>query len=170
MSVIPIRVYLYAALLAILAAGGLYLHHRWYDDGYQAKSAEVATQDAKAKVAADKRESAMRDAYNALANRYEQYKADAQATHDSDVAALHAGTLKLQDRWTCPGVPAATARSRELDAAATQALAHRAAVEAGAVRIVTIGYDADKREADLRAQVTALQGVVRADREPHPPH
>jgi hypothetical protein len=164
---IPIRVYLYAALLLALAGGGWYLHHRWYDDGYQAKSAEVAKQDVKAKVAADKRETAMRDAYNALANRYEQDKADAQATHDRDVAALHAGTLKLQDRWTCPGVPAATARSRELDAAATQALADRTQA---AIEIVSIGYDADKREADLRAQVTALQGVVRADREPHPPH
>jgi phage/plasmid-associated DNA primase len=165
-----IRIYLAIALLLALAGGGWYLHHQWYDAGYQAKSAEVAKQDAKAKVAADMRESAMRDAYNALANRYEQDKADAQATHDRDVAALHAGTLKLQDRWTCPGVPYAAARSRELDAEATAALAHRAAVEAGAVRIATIGYDADKREADLRAQVTALQGVVRADREPHPPH
>jgi hypothetical protein len=165
-----IRIYLAIALLLALAGGGWYLHHQWYDAGYQAKSAEVAEQDAKAKAAADKRETAMRDAYNALANRYEQDKADAQATHDRDVAALHAGTLKLQDRWTCPGVPYAAARSRELDAEATAALAHRAAVEAGAVRIATIGYDADKREADLRAQVTALQGVVRADREPHPPH
>jgi hypothetical protein len=160
-----IRVYLAIALAASLLLGGWYLHHRWFHDGYQAKSAEVAVQDAKAKVEADKRETAMRDAYNALASKYEQDKADAQATHDRDVAALHAGTLKLQDRWTCPGVPAATARSRELDAAATQALAHRAAVEAGAVRIVTIGYDADKREADLDAQVTALQGILRADRE-----
>jgi hypothetical protein len=162
-----IRVYLAIALAASLLLGGWYLHHRWYDAGYQAKSAEVATQDAKAKAAADKRETAMRDAYNALANRYEKDKADAQAIHDRDVAALHAGTLKLQDRWTCPGVSAAAARSRELDAAATQALADRTAA---AIEIVSIGIDADKREADLGAQVTALQGVVRADREPHPPH
>jgi hypothetical protein len=158
-----IRVYLAIALAASLLLGGWYLHHRWFHDGYQAKAAEVAKQDAKAKADADKRETAMRDAYNALANRYEQDKADAQATHDRDVAALHAGTLKLQDRWTCPGVSAATAASRERDAAATQALADRTQA---AIEIVSIGYDADKREADLDAQVKALQGILQADRNP----
>jgi hypothetical protein len=160
-----IRVYLAIALAASLLLGGWYLHHRWFHDGYQAKSAEVAVQDAKAKVEADKRETAMRDAYNALASKYEQDKADAQATHDRDVAALHAGTLKLQDRWTCPGVSGPSIASRERDAAATQALADRTQA---AIEIVSIGYDADKREADLDAQVRALQGILQADRELHP--
>jgi hypothetical protein len=158
-----IRIYLAIALLLALAGGSWCLHHRWFSDGYQAKAAEVAKQDAKAKADADKRETAMRDAYNALANRYEQDKADAQATHDRDVAALHAGTLKLQDRWTCPGVPSPSIASRERDAAATQALADRTAA---AIEIVSIGYDADKREADLDAQVKALQGILQADRNP----
>jgi hypothetical protein len=158
-----IRIYLAIALLLALAGGGWYLHHRWFHDGYQAKAAEVAKQDAKAKAAADSRETAMRDAYNALASKYEQDKADAQATHDRDVAALHAGTLKLQDRWTCPGVPSPSIASRERDAAATQALADRTQA---AIEIVSIGYDADKREADLDAQVKALQGILQADRNP----
>lgn len=156
-----IRVYLSIALTAGLLLGGWYLHHRWFDAGYQAKTAEVAQQDAKAAAEAQKREDAMRAAYNDLAQRYEQDKSHAQAEHDRAVAEL--GTLRLRDKWTCPSVPAATVASRERDAAATQALADRSAA---AIRIVRLGYDADQREAELGAQVMALQNILRSERTP----
>lgn len=45
------RIYVAIAALLLLVSigGGFYLHHRWFDDGYQAKTAEVerqATKDA----------------------------------------------------------------------------------------------------------------------------
>ena len=157
-----IRLYADLALLIALAAGGWWLHHSGYASGVADQMAVTAKQDAEAAKAAQEREAAMRSAYNDLAQRYERDKAHAQADHDRAVAALRAGAVKLQDRWTCPGVPAATVASRERDAAATQALADRTAA---AIEIVQLGYDADKREAELGAQVTALQGILRAERQ-----
>lgn len=156
---------IYAALAALLLAlGGVwYYGHTQFEAGVAYKAAIVAKQDKAAAEAAQKREAAMRDSYNALSQRYEQDKANAQAGHDRAVAALRDGTLRLQDKWACPGMPNATAASRERDAAATQALADR--TEA-AIRIVQYGYDADKREADLGAQVTALQNILRSERTP----
>jgi hypothetical protein len=159
---IPIRVYLYAALVVILTAGCFWLHHSGYASGVAHEVAIVAANDAKAKADAEQREAAMRDAYNNLAHRYEQDKSDAQTQHDRDVAALRDGTLRLQDKWACSNLPSATVRSRELDAAATQRLADRTKA---AIEIVQLGYDADQREAELAAQVRALQGVVKADRQ-----
>jgi hypothetical protein len=154
---------LYAALAALLlfAAGIWYYGHTRYEAGIAHQVAITAKQDAKAAKAAQEREDAMRAAYNDLAQRYEQEKAHAQADHDLAVAEL--GTLRLRDKWTCPSVPAATVASRERDAAATQALADRTAA---AIRIVRLGYAADQREADLGAQVTALQNILRSERTP----
>lgn len=154
---------LYAALAALLlsAAGVWYYGHTRYEAGIAHQVALTAKQDAKAAKAAQRREDAMRAAYNDLAQRYEQDKAHAQAEHDRAVAEL--GTLRLRDKWTCPGVPAATVASRERDAARTQALADRSAA---AIRIVRLGYAADQREADLGAQVTALQNILRSERTP----
>lgn len=157
-----IRVYAALALLIALAAGGWWLHHSGYASGVAHEATIVAQRDAKAAAEAQKREAAMRDAYNALAQRYEQDKAHAQADHDRAIADLRDGAVKLQDKWTCPSLPAVTVASRERDAAATQALADRTAA---AIRIVQLGYDADKREAELGAQVTALQGILRAERQ-----
>jgi hypothetical protein len=154
---------LYAALAALLlsAAGVWYYGHTRYEAGIAHQVAITAKQDAKAAEAAQEREDAMRAAYNDLAQRYEQDKAHAQAEHDRAVAELD--TLRLRDKWTCPSVPAATIASRERDAARTQALADRSAA---AIRIVRLGYDADQREAELGAQVMALQNILRSERTP----
>lgn len=157
---IPLRLYAALAALLLAVAGVLYLSHVRFEAGVAYKAAIVAKQDNAAAEAAQKREASMREAYNQLAQRYEQDKANAQAEHDRAVAAL--GALQLQDKWACPSVPGATAASRERDAAATQALADRTAA---AIRIVRLGYDADQREAQLGAQVMALQGILRAERQ-----
>lgn len=155
-----IRLYAVLAALALSAAGIWYYGHTRYESGIAHQVAITAKQDAKAAAEAQKRENAMRAAYNDLAQRYEQDKAHAQAEHDRAVAEL--GTLRLRDKWTCPSVPAATVASRERDAAATQALADRTAA---AIRIVRLGYAADQREAELGAQVTALQNILRSERQ-----
>lgn len=85
---------------------------------------------------------------------------------DALPAAVAGGALQLRD--TCPaphsgGVSETTARSRAADAAATQALADRVQAAIAAVRA---GDEADARERLLGAQVTALQGVVAAERKP----
>lgn len=78
-------------------------------------------------------------------------------------AGVAGGTLQLRDNPTCAGnVPAATARARAADAAATQALADRIAHSIAAVRA---GDAADARERQLGAQVRALQAIVKADRQ-----
>jgi hypothetical protein len=155
-----IRLYVALAALLLSAAGFLYYGHTRYEAGIAHQVALTAKQDAKAAKAAQEREDSMRAAYNDLAQRYEQDKAHAQAEHDRAVAEL--GTLRLRDKWACPGVPAAAVASRERDAARTQALADRTAA---AIRIVRLGYAADQREADLGAQVTALQNILRSERQ-----
>jgi hypothetical protein len=79
-----IRVYLAIALAASLLLGGWYLHHRWFDAGYQAKSAEVDAQNAKAAKKAQTRTVAA-DAGAKAATDAGQVKiaANAQATHET---------------------------------------------------------------------------------------
>ena len=80
-------------------------------------------------------------------------------------AALAAGSLKLRNDCPAPdtsSVSETTARSRDRDAAATQALADRVEDSIAAVRA---GEAADARERQLSAQVTALQDILRAERE-----
>jgi hypothetical protein len=84
-----IRIYLAIALLLALAGGGWYLHHRWFSDGYQAKAAEVAVQNAKAAQKAQTRTVAA-DAGAKAATDAGQVKiaANAQATHET-VRVVH---------------------------------------------------------------------------------
>jgi hypothetical protein len=84
-------------------------------------------------------------------------------------AAVTAGALRLRYSAVCPSsgdVSAATARSRTADAVATQALADRVTAAIAAVRA---GDAADARERQLDAQVTALQGVLIAERKKDTP-
>lgn len=98
------------------------------------------------------------------------YEATAHETSppvaDATAAAVHAGTLRLShdtDAARCAGaVPAATARARAADAAATQALADRVTAAIAAVRA---GDDADARERQLGEQVKALQALLQAERK-----
>lgn len=84
-------------------------------------------------------------------------------------AALAAGTLKLRNDCTAPDprrVSRAASRSRELDAAATEAISKR--VEAAST-VVRVGHASDARERQLSAQVTALQSLLNAERATSPP-
>jgi hypothetical protein len=86
---------------------------------------------------------------------------------DALPAAVAAGTVRLRDTCRAPGssgMSEATARSRALDAASTQALADRVAA---AVEIVRIGDAGDARELQLGAKVTALQALLVAERRAH---
>lgn len=153
------------AVLALLAGGLLWFgaHERGIGAaGVQAKwdSAVAAAQATSAAQTLDwtKQFSAIGAQYEANSHVQSPSIADAVA------ADVHAGTVRLRDEsaQSCAGsVPAAAARSRAADAAATQALADR--VQA-AIRIVRIGDEADARERQLDAQVTALQAVLNAER------
>jgi len=77
------------------------------------------------------------------------------------------GAGAMQLRNDCPatpgrGVPEGTARSHAADAAATQALADRVQAAIAAVRA---GDEADRQNAQLRAQVIGLQAVLVTERE-----
>ena len=86
----------------------------------------------------------------AIANQYEQDKANAQKAADRTIADLRAGNLRLQNRWRgC--VSGATPGPGEPDAAADD----RAA---SAGRIVQAADEAD-------ATIRALQEIVKADRK-----
>lgn len=159
-----------ALLLAFLVGLFLWGHHSGAA-GVQAKwdAAKVVQQIAVAKAHADNdlHTEIMRNSYNALSAKYEAVlHAQVPAVADSVAAGVTAGALRLRDNAAaCPGaVPEATARSRLVDAAATQALSDRVAA---AIRIIRIGDAADKRERQLGAQVIALQAVLTAERQVH---
>lgn len=93
-------------------------------------------------------------AMEAVAQRYETEKQDAEQRAEKLAADLRAGAVRLRERWQgCPAsssVPAAAAAAGEPDAGT----ADRAE---SAARIVRAAADCD-------AQVRGLQAVIRADR------
>ena len=156
-------------LLAFL--GGLFLWgHHIGASSVQAKwnAAQIVQKAAvaEAQMHADAEATAMRDNFNALSAKYEKaVNAQVPAIADSVATGVTGGSLRLRDAAVCPSggnVTAATARSRALDAAATQALADRVANSIAAVRA---GDAADARERQLDAQVIGLQGVLNAERK-----
>lgn len=83
---------------------------------------------------------------------------------DSLPAAVAAGTVRLRNACPAAGssdVPSTATRARELDAAATQALADRTQA---AIFAVSAGDAADKREADFRALIVSLRALLSAER------
>lgn len=90
----------------------------------------------------------------AIADQYEQEKADALASKDRVIADLRAGVLKLRDDWQCPAVPGPAPGPGGRDAAAQRP------AEAVA-RVLRIGAEAD-------AQLRACQAIVQAYRELRP--
>jgi hypothetical protein len=130
---------------------------------YKATAAQAAV-NAQAKLQAD--HTAMENKFQALNAKYEAAThAKAPDVAGSVSAGITGGTLRLRDAEVCAAdrqAAAATARSRAADAAATQALADRVAHSIASVRA---GDEADKREHDLGEQVTALQGILEAERK-----
>jgi hypothetical protein len=161
--------------LILVLLGSLFL---WSDHHgaarVQAKwdAAKVVQQAAVAKAQADNDLHAeiMRNSYNALNAHYEAILHEkVPAVADTVAAGVTSGIFRLRDNPVCPSssnVTAATARSRAADAAATQALADRVANSITAVRV---GDAADARERQLDAKVTALQGILIAERQKDTP-
>lgn len=117
--------------------------------------ADAAAALASAERSAREAEAAHASAAARIAMSYEQGKTDAQATADRVVADLNAGSIQLRRDWAgceTARLSDAVARASEPDAA-EQSRAERAG------RIVRAAAACD-------AQVTALQALVRADREP----
>jgi hypothetical protein len=162
-------------LFAALYTGGVViLGYEWGHSGKVALEAKYNLQvqvdkAAAAKVVADNKLKTD-DLKKQVADANAKYEAirDAQtpSISDSISASMSSGALKLRNTAaeTCPSggsVSAATARSRVLDAAATQALADGVANQIAAVRVGDAG---DKRERELDAKITALQDVINAER------
>jgi len=163
-----------AIVLAALAGAGFYLHHSGYESGkavVQAKwdaeklrQANVAT---KATAAARAHENAQAVSFSGIESNFLQATTHAYPSiADALPAAVAAGTVKLRN--ACPiapasrGVSRATARSRALDAAATQALADR---QIAAIAAIRAGDASDARERVLDAQIVGLQAVLVAERQ-----
>jgi hypothetical protein len=95
---------------------------------------------------------------------------NAPSVADAAAGAVRAGTLRLPagPAPACPtsgAVSRATVAARVADAAATQALADRLNAAIAALRA---GDAADARERQLGQQVTALQALLRAERQQSP--
>ena len=91
---------------------------------------------------------------DAIATFHQKELADVEAKHDAVVAGLRAGTVRLQDRWTCP-----PARVSGPATAAGEPHGRTDDRAEGAARIVRYAAECD-------AQVRGLQAVVKADRQP----
>jgi hypothetical protein len=168
MSMIPLRIYLYAALLAALAGGIWYYGHTRYAAGELAGNVKVAhltaqhAQEAQhvadltvvASEAARNSEHKQALALDAIAAQYEQDKNDAQAAADRTIADLRAGNVRLRRRWACPpsaSMPGTSASTAQSDADAADR-------EASAARIIHAAADADN-------QIKRLQDTLRDERK-----
>jgi hypothetical protein len=145
------RLYLYAAFLLAIAAGGFFLHHSGYVSGVAEQQAITAKHDAAAALAAQQHEQAEQARIAKVAEQYEQDKADAQADYDRNLADLRSGQLRLRKQWTCPRLPSASASTGQPDGEAKQR-------EQDASDLVRIAAEAD-------AQIRGLQAALMAERK-----
>jgi len=145
------------------AIGAAAVQARW--DVATAEQAAAALRASESARAVERRQSAT---FAGIATGYLQATAHAPTPFDLP-AALAAGTLRLRNDCPAPraagDVPATTARARAADAAAAAAATQRLADSVAAVRA---GDAADARERQLSAQVTALQAILRAERDAQP--
>ena len=173
MSTLEFRIVAWLAVLALLASALLWAHHKGAADVQAQWDAAKAVQAAQAAVAEQQKQAAddtQREAFNALAAKYEAAThAQTPTVADPTAVAVNGGALRLRDEVEPAAVCARpadmsdiTARSRALDAAATQALADRTANSIAAVRA---GDDADRRERQLGEQITILQALLRSERQ-----
>jgi nitrate reductase alpha subunit len=156
-----IRVYLALGLLAALVAGGWWAHHVGYMTGRDKGRAQVALLKAdyakRARVAeshARQREHAAQLRMAAIEAKYREELSDAKTKHETLVADLRAGTVRLRHRWQ-----GCRATAKLSGAAARAASADDEADDrrASAARIVAAAEQAD-------AKIRGLQAVVKADR------
>ena len=148
--------------LALLALAGLYGHTR-YNAGqaevqtrWDAQEAVYAQQRAAATIAARNTEARHRAEYKAIADRFlaEQDKADAD--HKTTISGLRAGTLRVRQRFTCPGVSEAPAGAGSADDPGPGGLQ-----PADAEFLVRFAAEADA----IARKLNALQAVLAGGRE-----
>ena len=145
---------LFAALAVVAVIGCALFRGRADIDRLRADAAEQRSAQSEARAAAltlaRNQEHAKAEQIAAIADQYEQDKANAQKAADRTIADLRAGNLRLQNRWRgcVSGAPAAPG---EPDAAAADR-------EQGAADIVRASAEAD-------ATIRALQDIVKADRK-----
>ena len=147
------RATLFAAL-AVAAVVGLLFQRASLADSRadrEAARAEAAEGRVEQLQAVVKTERARASRANAIADQYERDKRDAEFDARRLVADLRNGRKRLQERWTCPGVPAANAGASEPDAAVGSR-----AESAG--RIIAAADECD-------AQVRGLQEFIRSERQ-----
>lgn len=171
MNMILIRWGAYVAIAVALVVGGFFggWHHARQVDAARAATtaASIASTAAAAAATARQTEHRNTETFADIASGYLKEESHAYPSIANVLpAAVAAGTMQLRN--ACPevprgDVPGATTRSRIADAAATQALADRTNAAIAAVRA---GDAADARERRLGAQVTALQAVLAAERQP----
>ena len=163
-----------AIVLAVLAAAGFYLHHSGYESGkatvqakWDAEKLRQANVAIEATAAARAHENAQAVSFSGIESNFLQATTHAYPSLAGALpAAVAAGTVKLRD--ACPvtptscGVSEATARSRALDAAATQAVADRTQ---NAIAVVRLSDASDARERVLDAQIVSLQAILVAERQ-----
>lgn len=146
-----IRAWLCVAALAALIG----THWAAYSAGVSREHDRLELQYAKAleksQQAARAKEDALTEAYDKIANEYEQGKRDAKAAADKFVADLRSNELRLRKRWTCPKLPSVEASPGEPDAAERDR-------NESAGRIIGAAAECDQ-------QVSQLQAIIRADRE-----
>lgn len=139
----------------LLALWGYGVHERHVGAaGVQAKfdahlAADKADHD-KAVAAAKAKEAADKAAFQAITDSYKKELANAQRNAARTIADLRAGTIRLRDRWTCPGVPQAAGPAAGVDAATADR-------QDSAGRAIAAGDSAD-------AQIRGLQALLRAER------
>lgn len=92
--------------------------------------------------------------FDAIAQKYEQDKANAQQASDRVIADLRSGALRLRKQWQCPpaSVPGPAAGAGKPDGGADDR-------EQGPADLVRAGRDADD-------QIRALQEALRSERKP----
>ena len=154
-----IPIWVYAAILALGVIGLQRVEVSHYKAQLSAvttkhavEAQHVAELTAKASEAARAAEHGQAQAFEAIATRYEQDKADALTAQAGVIADLRAGNLRLRDRWATQGLATQVAAS----AGKPDAAADDRAASAG--RIVRAARDADD-------QIRGLQAVLRAERQ-----
>jgi hypothetical protein len=149
---------LYAILALVLITAALRWH--WIGvgaDGVQARwdaqEAVYAQQRAAATIAARNTEARHRAEYKAIADRFLADQDKADADHKATIAGLRAGTLRVRQRFTCPGVPQGPADTGSPDGAGP-----RGFTSDDAAMALGIAQRAD----DYARRLNALQDAVRA--------
>jgi len=150
---------------ALALAGGLWLaystvegmgYDRGRAEGDAALSAyrqQVEGDRAQSEWEARQREATHRAELAAIADRYEQEQADAQASADAVAADLRAGNLRLRDHWQ--GCESAKARVPATAGGASEPDGGAGLREQGAGDLVSVGAECD-------AIVRGLQRVIRS--------